>query len=274
MLQQKVVFTDIDGTLIDIFSGKYGETDKLISILKANNIPIILCSAKTRAEQNKIRGDIGLTDPFIVENGGAIIIPKHYFDFQLDIYQSKLKEEENYIIIQLGKPTREIRTKLIELKNKLKIEFQGVADVSIEELSKLATMPLDYAKRMSKREYGETILKIKESDIITFTTHVEEMGMKVLHGGRFFDVTIGTDKGQAVSILIDLFKKKYHNHTKFFGVGDSSNDASMLRLMDVPMLVQKPDSSWEQLEIENIVRLKGIGPQGWMIAFKKIMEMD
>jgi hypothetical protein len=40
------------------------------------------------------------------------------------------------------------------------------------------------------------------------------------------------------------------------------------------MLVQKPDSSWEQLEIENIVRLKGIGPQGWKSAFKKIMEMD
>ena len=127
---------------------------------------------------------------------------------------------------------------------------------------------------MSEREYGETILQIRESDIITFTKCVEEMGMKVLHGGRFFDITIGTDKGQAVSILIDLFKKKYRDHVKFFGIGDSSNDASMLKLMDVPMLVQKPDSSWSQLEIENVVRLKGIGPQGWKNAFKKIMEMD
>jgi mannosyl-3-phosphoglycerate phosphatase family protein len=274
MLQQNVVFTDIDGTLIDIFSGKYGETDKLISMLKADNIPVILCSAKTRAEQNKIRSDLGLTDPFIVENGGAIIIPKHYFDFQLDIDQSKLKEEEDYSIIQLGKSTREIRTKLAEIKNKLKIEFRGVADVSIEELSRLATMPIDYAKRMSEREYGETILQIRESDIITFMTCVEEMGMRVLHGGRFFDITIGTDKGQAVSILIDLFKKKYRDHVKFFGIGDSANDASMLKLMDVPMLVQKPDSSWSELEIENVVRLKGIGPQGWKNAFKKIMEMD
>jgi mannosyl-3-phosphoglycerate synthase len=209
-----------------------------------------------------------------VENGGAIIIPKYYFDFHLGIDQSKLKEEENYIIIQLGKSAREIRTKLIEIKDNLKIEFRGVADVSDEELSKLATMPLDYAKRMSKREYGETILQIRESDLAKFTTHVEAMGMKILHGGRFFDVTFGNDKGQAVSILIDLFKKKYRNHTKFFGVGDSLNDASMLKLMDVPMLVQKPDSSWSQLEIENIVRLKGIGPQGWKSAFKEIMEMD
>lgn len=270
---QKVVFTDIDGTLIDIFSGKYGETDKLIHTLKANNIPIVLCSAKTCAEQNKIREDLGLMDPFIVENGGAIIIPTGYFDFQLDMEQIRLKEE-GYIIIELGKSATEIRTKLSEIKNKLKIEFKSIADVSIEELSKLATMPIDYAKRMSEREYAETILQIKKSDIPMFITNIEKMGMKVIHGGRFFDVTICTDKGKAVNILVNLFRKRYHNHVKFFGVGDSMNDVSMLKHMDVPMLVQKPDSSWSELEIENVIRLNGIGPEGWKSAFNVIMETN
>jgi len=274
IMLQKVVFTDIDGTLIDLISGKYGESDKLIYTLRENNIPIVLCSAKTFAEQNKIRDDLGLMDPFIVENGGAIIIPKNYFDFQFDIEQTRIKEEQGYIIIELGESTREIRTKLAEIKKKLKIEFKGVADVSIEELSRLATMPIEYAKRMSEREYGETILQIKKSDIPRFTTSIEKMGIKVIHGGRFFDVTIGTDKGKAVSILINLFRKKYRNQIKFFGIGDSANDASMLKLMDVPMVVQKPDSSWSELEIKNVIRLKGIGPEGWKSAFDKIMEMN
>jgi mannosyl-3-phosphoglycerate phosphatase len=271
---QKVVFTDIDGTLIDLISGKYGESDKLIYTLRENKVPVVLCSAKTFAEQNKIRDDLGLMDPFIVENGGAIIIPKNYFDFHSDIEQTRIKEEQGYIIIELGESTREIRTKLDEIKKKLKIEFKGVADVSIEELSILATMPIDYAKRMSEREYGETILQIKKSDIPMFTTSIEKMGIKVIHGGRFFDVTMGTDKGKAASILINLFRKKYHNQIKFFGVGDSANDASMLKLMDVPMVVQKPDSSWPELEIKNVIRLKGIGPEGWKSAFDKIMEMN
>ena len=274
IMLQKVVFTDIDGTLIDLISGKYGESDKLIYTLRENNVPIVLCSAKTFAEQNKIRDDLGLMDPFIVENGGAIIIPKNYFDFQFDIEQNRIKEEQGYIIIELGESTREIRTKLAEIKKKLKIEFKGVADVSIEELSRLATMPIDYAKRMSEREYGETILQIKKSDIPTFTTSIEKMGIKVIHGGRFFDVTMGTDKGKAVSILINLFRRKYRNQIKFFGIGDSANDASMLKLMDVPMVVQKPDSSWSELEIKNVIRLKGIGPEGWKSAFDKIMEMN
>jgi hypothetical protein len=40
------------------------------------------------------------------------------------------------------------------------------------------------------------------------------------------------------------------------------------------MVVQKPDSSWSELEIKNVIRLKGIGPEGWKSAFDKIMEMN
>ena len=47
--------------------------------MKEKNIPLILTSAKTRLEQDKIRDDLGLSDPFIVENGGAIVIPQRLF---------------------------------------------------------------------------------------------------------------------------------------------------------------------------------------------------
>jgi mannosyl-3-phosphoglycerate phosphatase len=269
---QKVVFTDIDGTLTNIFSGKYEGTDKMVSILKANNIPVILCSAKTRSEQNKIRNDLGLTaDPFIVENGGAIIIPNNYFDLSSACFD-KTKQEEEYIIIELAKSAKEVRTKLSEIKNKFKIEFKGVADVPMEELSKLATMPIDYTKRMAQREYGETILQIKKEDMSLFTKIVDNMGLKVIHGGRFLDITSGNDKGNAVNILVNLFRKKYHNQVVFFGVGDSANDVPMLKHMEVPMLVQRSDGSWQDLEIKNIVKLKGIGPEGWKSAFNKIMD--
>src|SRR5215218_900626 len=80
MSRHKVVFTDIDGTLIDINTAEYGKkTKRLISIMRERNIPLILTSAKTRIEQDKIRDDLGLTDPFIIENGGAVFIPNDYF---------------------------------------------------------------------------------------------------------------------------------------------------------------------------------------------------
>jgi mannosyl-3-phosphoglycerate synthase len=312
-----VVFTDIDGTLIDINTGEYGKnTNELIHTMKENNIPLILVSAKTWVEQNKIREDLGLTDPFIVENGGAIIIPKRYFpcsyleDIQYplrEIEEQKQKEAEEesqkeiivvkeremkhkngsnipitMIVIELGKPADQIRAKLAAIRKKHNINFKCVADVSLEELSKIASMPLDYAKRMAKRDYGETILQIERNDIARFVKYAEEDGMRVIHGGRFFDVTIGNDKGKAVNVLRNLFNK-YHDDVTFFGIGDSANDASMLDLMDIPILVQRPDGSWfnyERIIIkkndshhddDDVIKVNGIGPKGWENAIYNII---
>ncbi len=47
--------------------------------LQSLDIPIVFCSSKTRAEQQVYREELGINAPFIVENGGAVYIPKDYF---------------------------------------------------------------------------------------------------------------------------------------------------------------------------------------------------
>jgi mannosyl-3-phosphoglycerate phosphatase len=293
----KVVFTDIDGTLVDINTAEYGkETDKLIRLIKERNIPLILTSAKTRLEQNKIREDLGLSDPFIVENGGAIVIPKGYFpDYALRDIKYPLRETQetkngaidvnHEIVVELGKPADYIRAKLSDIRKKYSINFRGVADISVEKLSNLALISREQAKRMAQRNYGETILQIQSEDIARFIKYVQEDGMKVIHGGRFFDVTVGTDKGIAVGILKKLFKDKFHNNVTFFGIGDSTNDIPMLNLMDIPILVQRQDSSWvddgeikmknavdsSRISANKLIKVEGIGPNGWENAIHKII---
>ena len=267
---KKVVFTDIDGTLTDIKTGELGEVKDLICSLKNRNIPVILCSAKTRAEQIKIRRELGLTEPFIVENGGAIVIPKDYFGSLSDMPNHK--EVKEYDIIELGKPAREIRLKLLNIRNQFKFKFIGVADLSIESLCHLTDMPPASARRMAQREYGETILQIDRRQQRRFAKVAEQSGLKTIYGGRFFDVTIGNDKGKAVGIMMNLYKKKYYkDNVKFFGVGDSQNDSTMLRLMDVPMLVQGPEGTWSNLKVKNIIKIPAIGPNGWKFAYNKVM---
>jgi mannosyl-3-phosphoglycerate phosphatase len=291
------VFTDIDGTLVDINTAEYGkETDKLIRLIKERNIPLILTSAKTRLEQNKIREDLGISDPFIVENGGAIVIPKGYFpDYALRDIKYPLRETQetkngaidvnHEIVVELGKPADYIRAKLSDIRKKYSINFRGVADISVEKLSNLALISREQAKRMAQRNYGETILQIQSEDIARFIKYVQEDGMKVIHGGRFFDVTVGTDKGIAVGILKKLFNDKFHNNVTFFGIGDSTNDIPMLNLMDIPILVQREDSSWvddgeikmknavdsSRISSNKLIKIEGIGPNGWENAIHKII---
>ena len=160
-LIQKVIFTDIDGTILDN-TGGYGETRKLIRSLIKSSIPVILCSAKTLAEQNRVRKQIGLTDPFIVENGGAIIIEKDYFNHSYILGNYPLKERDDDYIVELGKPATKIREILNGIRKNFNINFIGVADISIQELSSLTNLSAEHAKEMAHREYGETILQIKK----------------------------------------------------------------------------------------------------------------
>ncbi|MGN6630891.1 MAG: HAD-IIB family hydrolase [Nitrososphaeraceae archaeon] len=270
---QKIIFTDIDGTILDN-TGEYGETPKLISSLIKNNIPVILCSAKTLAEQNRVRKLIGLTDPFIVENGGAIVIEKEYFDLSQIMKDYPVKERDGNYIIELGKPATKIREILNDIRKNFNISFRGVADMSIQELSNIAKLSTESAKEMAHREYGETILQIEKKDLDRLTRIARERNLSLIHGGRFFDVTMGNDKGKAVEILVDLFKKKYDYNVTFFGVGDSENDASMLELMDHPLLVQKYDGSWSNIRVNRIIKVPGIGPKGWALAYNDIFTKD
>lgn len=282
-----VVFSDIDGTLIDIFTRKYGKSKELVKKLKESSIPVILCSSKTWAEQDVIRKDLGLeSEPFIIENGGAVIIPYGYFsggggggggstDDDLKHHYG-MRVVDGYSVIELGRSSAEIRKVLQYVRRKTGIPFKGVSDLSIEELAKIVGMTPEEAERMSKRQYGETILEIDKTEKVKFEQALSKEGLQVIHGGRYFDVTAGNDKGKAVRILIDLYRKKLGDGTIFIGIGDSANDAPMLKLTDIAILVQKYDGSWAEVDnsnnIPHVVKAKGIGPAGWENAFATIIK--
>ena len=110
---QKIVFTDIDGTLIDIYSGKFEGTDLLVKKLAKMGIPVILCSAKTRSEQEYIRNKLGISDPFIIENGGAVVIPDgHFDDFEIGHHTRK----NGYSLIEIGGRSSEIVKRLARIR--------------------------------------------------------------------------------------------------------------------------------------------------------------
>jgi mannosyl-3-phosphoglycerate phosphatase len=268
-----VVFSDIDGTLIDIFTGQFNTTIKFVNQLREYGIPLILCSSKTEAEQIELRRRANVSDPFIVENGGAVIIPLGYFE-NMSNYESKysVMETGNFQIIELGKPASQIKSALQKIRASSQFKFKSLSDLSIDEISIVTKMSTDAVSRMIQRKYGETIVEIKNDDLPGFVTKVQDFGLKVIFGGRFFDITGGNDKGTAVKILVDLYRRKYGGDVVFFGIGDSKNDESMLKFVDFPMLVQCPDGTWYDMKVDGLNKLNGIGPDGWILGFNEIIN--
>ena len=74
-----LLFSDLDGTLLDHDSYDWSPAKPALKKLAASNIPVVLNSSKTAGEIRTVREQLGNTAPFIVENGAAVIVPANCF---------------------------------------------------------------------------------------------------------------------------------------------------------------------------------------------------
>ncbi len=95
-----VIFTDLDGTLLDHETYSYTPATEALDLLVRKGIPLILCSSKTRAEIELIQLDLRLRHPFISENGGAVFIPRGYLPFAPE----GARNIEGYEALEFGTP--------------------------------------------------------------------------------------------------------------------------------------------------------------------------
>ena len=140
-----------------------------------------------------------------------------------------------------------------------------------KEVAKDAGVSLKLAENAKQKQYNESF-KFNESrkfEKILFQK-IKEKGFNVTHGGRYYNIFgKNTDKGKAVKVLIKFFKKEF-TKTQTIGLGDSLNDLPMLKAVDIPILVQKPDKTFEsKIKVKNLIKINAIGPQGWAKAIKK-----
>jgi len=145
----------------------------------------------------------------------------------------------------------------------------GFGDMSIQELSDATSLVRpDLAKL---REYDEPFILRDREKAQLISELAEEHGLQIVKGGRFYHLIGKNDKGKAVEILIGLYRRHYGDiHT--VGIGDSQNDATILSIVDTPVLVRKPGGGYEELEIQGLVRTDGIGPEGWREAVLSILS--
>lgn len=270
---KQIVFTDLDGTLLDLATYSYEKSIAGVNRLKEIGVPLIFCSAKTRAEQEVYRRKLEKFHPFIVENGGAIFIPRGYFPFSFEYHRSI----DELLVIELGTSYEEVRQLLSKVREEGGFHFRGFGDMSDEEVAEETGLDIESAKLAKQREYDETVVIASEAkqshitsrEIDEFLRKIKQAGLNWTYGGRFYGVMGDNDKGKAVKIVTGLYREMW-GEIETIGLGDSLNDLPMLSTVDIPILVQKRDYAWENIDVPNLRKVQGIGPEGWSRAIKEI----
>lgn len=259
---QMIIFSDLDGTLLDHRTYSFEPAQPALEAIQAAGIPLVLCTSKTRAETERWRRELGNVHPFVVENGGAAFIPRGYFPSESDLG----KVVEDYSVLEFGRSYSELRQALAKIRSKTRLPVRGFGDMTVGEIAHLCSFRREDAVLAADRAYDEPLFTADAATLARVAREAESMGLTIVRGGRFAHLVGGCDKGRAVLVLRSLYAQSM-GPVLSVGIGDGENDEPMLRSVDVPVIVRKPDG--RHLEIgampKPIISLFS-GPAGWREA--------
>ena len=253
-----VVFTDLDGTLLDHDDYSYTDAEPALERLRELEVPLVMVTSKTRAEVEALRDRMGLGEPFITENGGGIFFPSHCGSLQLD----GVVQLAGYSAVILGRPYSEVRDFIEARRDRFAIE--GFGDMSpgrIAELTGLSSAEADLAAR---REFTEPFRLESARDLESLAAEAAHEGFAVTTGGRLYHlIGAGQDKGRAVDLVSRYYRDRSEEEVVTVGLGDSPNDLPMLGIVDRPIVI--PRVSGERLELPDLEGETAAHPgsRGW-----------
>lgn len=165
--------------------------------------------------------------------------------------------------IEFGVPYAKLRQALIRIRTETGGALRGFGDMTADEVARLCNFSRREAELAQRREYDEPVVIEGAPAAGDFTAAAARLGLRTIRGARFFHLTGGNDKGRAVQALRGLYKKD-RGPLRTVGIGDSLNDLPLLESVDIPVLVQKPDRTYDpNIRLPGLVRAPGPGPAGW-----------
>lgn len=228
-----VIFSDLDGCLLDRETYDHAAARPALERLAREGVPLVLCSSKTRAEVEVHRERLGLSDPFIVENGAAILLPEGHFPSP----HGSTCAAGPYRVVELGVPYARLVAALREIREATGLRLRGFAEMGPEEVASLTGLDPEAARRAQAREYDEPfVADLDEAGAGRLDREVRGRGLTLTRGGRFYHLTGGNTKGRAVEILTGLYRSRAPGVITV-GLGDGPNDLSMLERVDRPIVI-------------------------------------
>lgn len=246
-----IIFTDLDGTLLDRDSYSWDPARAALERCRQYQVPVVAVTSKTLAETRILTGKIGLDPRFIFENGGGI---------------SRL--DGSYL--DLGTSYEELKHDFSMLA--ARFSLRGMGDMGISELVELTGLSPEEASLAKQRLFSEPFLYVGD-ELVELEAAAAEQGLQIIKGGRFYHLmAAGQSKGNAVGKWVREMGKNLAQPLLTAALGDSPNDFSMLAAVDYPFLVKQKNGRTLPCPLQTIARTRAVGPDGWSEAVMQLLD--
>jgi mannosyl-3-phosphoglycerate phosphatase family protein len=269
--KQLLVYTDLDGSLLDHHDYSHEAADTMLAELERMHVPVIPATSKTAAELLGIRRELNNHHPFIIENGAAVYIPANYFRTRpLD---TEIVNE--FWVKAFTKPRRYWQSLLQSMDKDFEDCYTTFEQAGVKGIIEMTGLEPGKAGQASMRSYGEPVFwRGTETEKEKFIKQLEEHGAVVLQGGRFLHVSGKCNKGTALRWLTRQYQSDDPGQSFLtIAAGDSQNDVAMLEAADIALIIRSPVSEKPVIDQPQHCFLPGdFGPKGWVEGMNMVLE--
>ena len=268
-----VIFTDLDGTLLDHTTYRWTAARAALTALRLPAVPLVIVTSKTCAEVLPTLRSLRCREPFVAENGGAIYFPEGYFPFRVPGAARALR---GWLRVRLGTPRPRLFAALDHAAQQAGVRVRSFSAMSTCEVAERTGMAMREARRARQREFDEPFVLVDGADRAwnRLRAEIRRQGFHETRGSRFFHILGNNDKGAAVRKLLSWYRRARGASVRAVGLGDSPNDVPMLRAVEVAILVARPGGRYDRETIAAVPRARragGVGPEGWNRAVLRLL---
>ncbi|MGM0541715.1 MAG: HAD-IIB family hydrolase [Pseudomonadota bacterium] len=272
---RKLLFTDLDGSLLDHYDYDYSAALPAIALLGEQQIPWILTTSKTAAEVIELRAELDNNYPFIVENGAAIFWTAGAISPQFLPKNSLIShwgEEFDYVSLnRVSMP--KILQRAAFYKKQLRLNFIGFSQMSIQQVANCTGLTLLQAAKAKQRQFSEPLLwQDTQENLIKFRQALQSGGLQLIQGGRFVHLMGPSNKGVALQWLTHYYHQAWSQPIETMALGDGNNDIALLEASDCPVIIRSPVNAPPKVNHPNVIITKAYGPLGWNQAVLNWLE--
>jgi mannosyl-3-phosphoglycerate phosphatase len=268
-----LIFTELDNVLLDPRSQSWAAAEEALEEIARRRIPLVFVTGRTRAELDALRRKMGHEHPFITENGGGIFIPEGYFNVKIP----GAERIGHQFCLPLARPYAEAVEALREISEASGAGVAGFSDLSVKEIAENTGLSQSDADLARRRDFDEPFFFAGASDasIQKFLAEARLRKATVEQGDRFWHLSLGGDKGRAVSELIKLYRSALRSRFTTVGLAAAEIDVSFLQKVDIPVVLPCANGvarDIEALPLPRAVRPSERGPRGWNAAILGILN--
>ena len=255
-----IFMTDLDGTLLGHDDFAFAAIRADILAFLARGVAIIPNSSKTCREIEAFCEDLGVTLPFICENGAALV--------NADLLAAGLDTDMPRRIEAGISVDRLMSLWISAVEPALRqacVFIDGMTDSAQSDVLGLHGAAL---ARALAREYSVLFLfKGDETGFVRLRAQAADAGLAVHRGGRVCCLSGRHDKSIFNSVIRDIFAPG-PTASQVIGFGDSENDVALLCAADMACVVPRPGAPLLTLPDPpgRVIIAPRPAPSGWIIA--------